>query len=450
MARHGTVGFAVSEITGRFLLFRYRAIRDAAFKNNLNLITFEGRSFDSLEFGEAQQSIIYQLTNNTRCQSIIYDTSSVFTYVPFEYSRNFIRTHNTAPVISLNEQLPGFCSIVTDNYHGMSELVSHLIEEHKCRRLAFVTGPKFNGEANQRLEAFKATLAFHEIPLNESLVFEGDFLPQTGKKIAENLAAGMFSCDALVFANDDMALGALDHLSYHHPEFLQRIAITGFDNVPASRNSLLQLTTASQCVKESSELAIELALKKQAGEAVKPLYICKSKLQIRQTCGCFKVDTNPDHQWAEPLFVHEIYECFQVTTVLEMWHRLTYLLTRFSARVASVVLFPCGKIDAMNSKIPSLSQVVYHFQDGTAEFQKFSNSFSTQDILPEPYFENSHPSAMLVKPICYSDFCFGYAVYVFEHDIEGFFESLHAHLCLLIAQFEKDLKFESKKILSSA
>lgn len=439
MIQHGTVGFAISEITGRFLLCRYRTIRKAALNKGLNLITFEGRSFSSPAFGEAQQAIIYHMIDNSRCNSMIVGSSSVFCYAPEGFGAEFIKSQVKVPVASLNDDIAGITSVVCDNKAGILKLITHLVEEHYCFRIGFVAGPKHNGEARERLGAFKYAMAKYNRPVNPQLIFQGDFLPSSGRKAAEALVTGRLPCDALVFANDDMALGAIEYLNQFHPDVLERVAITGFDDVPEARNSLPQLTTASQAIESSSEIVIDILQRQLAGEITERLTVCDSDLKIRQTCGCFKVDTNIDKQSHEPLFVHEIYETLQVVSVDQMWQRLTLLLNQFSTNCATFVLFSKGKVNALEDLLPDEGQIIYRFRQGERKFQCVGEYVPTQDILPAELLFVKQPTALVVKPLCYNHFCYGYAVYDFDNQIEGFYESLHAHMCLLVAQLEEEL-----------
>lgn len=64
-----------------------------------------------------------------------------------EFVRDLCERFSPLPVVSVEHALEGIPSILVDDYRGMHDLVSHLMEVHGCRRIAFVLGPEGRLEA---------------------------------------------------------------------------------------------------------------------------------------------------------------------------------------------------------------------------------------------------------------------------------------------------------------
>ena len=77
------------------------------------------------------------------------------------------------PVICLGISLDGIPSIIFDNYQGIQETCSHLIEEHNLRRIAFICGTEGHDDARQRLKAYQSALAAYNIPPAPDLILPG-------------------------------------------------------------------------------------------------------------------------------------------------------------------------------------------------------------------------------------------------------------------------------------
>ncbi|AUG56911.1 substrate-binding domain-containing protein [Acetivibrio saccincola] len=108
---------------------------------------------------------------------------------------------------------------MTDNKAGMKSLVKHLVEDHNYKRIMFVTGPENNCEAMERYEGYLEVLKENNIPVDENIIFNGNFNSHTGYRIMKEVILNDIRYDAAVFLNDDMALGALkaiDDLSQKH------------------------------------------------------------------------------------------------------------------------------------------------------------------------------------------------------------------------------------------
>ncbi|TWI65260.1 transcriptional regulator, LacI family [Pseudoduganella lurida] len=147
------------------------------------------------------------------------------------------------PVVLLNSGAGGaaYSSISIDNYSAARAMVQHLAG---CghRRIAFLTGPAQNFEAQERLRGYRAALAECLPGVRES-VFQGDFSEQSGTAVGKALARKKQRPDALFAANDMMAIGAQIALQGAGLRIPEDIAVAGFDDIPVARYVSPALTT---------------------------------------------------------------------------------------------------------------------------------------------------------------------------------------------------------------
>ena len=73
-------------------------------------------------------------------------------------------------MVSLAQFMEGLPTVAVDSYQGMRALLSHLIEEHGFRRLAFIRGPEEHYYAQERYRAYLDTLRAFDLPLTPELV----------------------------------------------------------------------------------------------------------------------------------------------------------------------------------------------------------------------------------------------------------------------------------------
>jgi DNA-binding LacI/PurR family transcriptional regulator len=112
--------------------------------------------------------------------------------------------------------LEGIPSLVLDHYQAMRAVLTHLIEAHGCRRIAFVRGPAQHMGIEERYRAYTETLADYGLPFNPTLVtppadFDvlGDMIPVLLDE--RNLCPGI-DFDAIVGATDAPILRAAEVL----------------------------------------------------------------------------------------------------------------------------------------------------------------------------------------------------------------------------------------------
>jgi hypothetical protein len=91
--------------------------------------------------------------------------------------------------------------------------------------------------------------------------------------------------DAVVAANDTMALGLLDELGRSGTRVPDQLAVVGFDDVEESRFAIPPLTTVRQPLHEQGRDAVRVVLDQLSGSA--PEHIMREpELVTRRSCGC--------------------------------------------------------------------------------------------------------------------------------------------------------------------
>jgi LacI family transcriptional regulator, galactose operon repressor len=183
--------------------------------------------------------------------------------------------------------------VVADNHSGMTALVAHLVGYHRYRRLCFITGPKDAPDARERQAAFEdAVLASHDSVIEQ--VIHGDFSEGSGAAAARVLLDRRSMPEAVVCANDQMAIGVLREFQREHIRVPADVALTGFDDVYPSRLTDPPLTTVSQPVRELGTRAAQRLLARIGNPELPPqAQMLPTSAVIRASCGCAR--THGDH-----------------------------------------------------------------------------------------------------------------------------------------------------------
>ena len=137
--------------------------------------------------------------------------------------------------------------VAVDNAAGMRALARHLIEDHGYRRLGFLAGPADSPDARERLDAFRQAIAGHPGCVLDP-VLEGDFSEASGAAAARALRGLRPAPEVVACANDQMAIGMLLQLQESGAAIPGDMAVTGFDDIYASRVVTPPLTTVGQPV----------------------------------------------------------------------------------------------------------------------------------------------------------------------------------------------------------
>lgn len=179
--------------------------------------------------------------------------------------------------------------IVVANADGERELARHLIEDHGLRRLAFVGGEVESPDAEARFLGFRQACRDAGLPVPDAPDLRAEMMTQAeGARAAEALLDRADERpEGMLFANDQMAVGALRALERRGVRVPEDIAVTGFDGIPLSRIVQPPLTTVRQPIRRLGEQAVELLVQRLGNSGAEPVSLMLPVSLIRRaSCGC--------------------------------------------------------------------------------------------------------------------------------------------------------------------
>lgn len=205
--------------------------------------------------------------------------------LPKHDSMEYLKANMRALVATTESIGPTYDTVTFDGYHGIRDMVDHLV---KCgyRRLGFITG-----HHDFRRKAFLDGVKAHNLPADANLCVTAPFgddgwTPKLGHLGAEHLMNLAKPPDAIVCASDLIAIGAIQWLHQHNIRVPNEVAVTGFDDIPESAFTTPALTTVHVHKQLIGELTVERVVKRIEDENVIALRVqTPTHLVIRQSCG---------------------------------------------------------------------------------------------------------------------------------------------------------------------
>ena len=177
--------------------------------------------------------------------------------------------------------------VTADNRSGQAALVAHLVEDHGRRRLYHVDGPQSAPDAKERRLALNEVIQAHP---GTVLVGShcGRFSVQSGEEAGEKILADRADLpDAVVCANDQMAIGVLQTLARGGIRVPEHLAVTGFDDIFPGSLFEPSLTTVHQPMRLLGERACARLLDRIAKpDMPTQVELLPTELVLRKSCGC--------------------------------------------------------------------------------------------------------------------------------------------------------------------
>ncbi|MEN2984977.1 MAG: diguanylate cyclase [Dictyoglomaceae bacterium] len=281
------IGIIVNALYESYQLKILSGAFTAGKKLNVNLLTFVGGSLNS-DPESLQRNQIYNLISKESLHGLIIMGLVVGFNLPKDRIAEFYNNFSKElPVVSIGLNLENIPSIIIDNTLGFKELLIHIIEKHKYKKIAFVKGPSNNEEAQSRYETFMKIMEYYGIKIDDNFIFEGDFSEIAGiNAIRTFLDERKLFPEVIIFSNDTMAISAINELKRRGIKVPQDIAITGFDDIEEANLVDPPLTTVYQPLYDLGFKSIETCYSLIAGEKVHNKIILPTKAVIRNSCGC--------------------------------------------------------------------------------------------------------------------------------------------------------------------
>lgn len=148
---------------------------------------------------------------------------------------------NAGTTIVVNQKLGGYLA------------TQHLINLGH-RSIGCITGPKNVYSSIERLNGYKQALEEANIPVQEQLIFEGDFHRESGMEALPYLLGR--GVTAIFAFNDMMALGVYKQASYYNLSIPDNLSLVGYDDIFISDFITPPLTSIEQPVRSLADEAV--------------------------------------------------------------------------------------------------------------------------------------------------------------------------------------------------
>ncbi|HTP10072.1 MAG TPA: substrate-binding domain-containing protein, partial [Anaerolineae bacterium] len=310
-----TIGLLIESFWDGYQGAIWRGVVDLTRERGVNLICFNGGrlGYAASNELEAQRNALYDLVSDDTVDGLIVVGGVLLGQAHPEKLRSFCNRYRPLPVVNIGIALDGVPSVLVDGESGLRDELKHLIEVHGHRQIGFIRGPEQHKEAEQRYSVYTQTLAEHGLPFDPELVAPGDFAHATGAEAIRSWLDRKVNIQAVVAANDHMAIGALEELQARGVRVPEDVAVAGFDDWSIAVKLIHRLTTVRQPTYKLGRSAAEAVLNLiESGEAPEQIAL-PTELVVRRSCGCKSASAvqaaigtvEPSRQGFEPFLIKQ-------------------------------------------------------------------------------------------------------------------------------------------------
>lgn len=197
------------------------------------------------------------------------------------------------PVITVDKSFEGCINLVMDYGNCFQKIVEHMIQFHGYRRVYFMSGMPDNSFSQEREQVYLDAMQAVGVPKEQCRIYYGQFWEDPCRKAMEQMfreiEEGLEMPEAIICANDSMALEVgtfLRERGYRVPE---DIAISGFDGIEMERYYRPRLTTGIYNVDLLMDTVFRIVDEGCPESYQKERIPIYNKMRIGQSCGCSDV-----------------------------------------------------------------------------------------------------------------------------------------------------------------
>lgn len=399
------------------------------------------RKYQDTPENEKGESEIFNLMNPDKFSGAVILKDSIQTENAAHELEKRLKESFHRPIVVIEKESDLFPSIYIDGYSAVFDLITHLIEVHGYRDIAFVTGKKNHKHSKERLQAYRDAMERAGLTVSENRISYGDYWYQSGEVYAEQLLSqGDKLPDAVACANDQMAIGLCKALTARGIRIPEDIAVVGYDSTYEGQTSPCTVTSALIPAKDFGEYAFDFLIKKINGE-VPEAFSLEPELIFGESCGCHN-ENMPLYQIKRKKWETEISEegFNSVFNTMESNLINQVSLTEYLNSVYSYIyqlgdirefhLCLDGRTEASGAYFGTscggyheeMIHAIRYYSDHKNNMTGLESRFMTAEMLPDLDIEREEPAAYIFTPVFFGENCYGYAAVRYEDQLDSYDE----------------------------
>ena len=264
------------------------------------------------------------------------------------------------------------------------------------------------------------------ISVPEHRVYYGDFWKNEGKDACDWFMEEGKCPDAIVCANDYMAMAVIDELYKRNLSVPQDVIVTGYDGSKSGMIYSPSVTTVRVDFTDMAKKAVALIDKHQNDPSVEDIYVT-AELKARESCGCLadnhssivyyrcmNHDNIVDHDNLEMQFCFMNIQLGRVEKIEEINPIIQTYIDNIEGFKNYLICLrddimmedkdPHGYTDWMDAKI------VFHNRENQGNV---SYEFDRRQLIPKE-LASDEPQCYVFSPLHFQDECYGYEAYAYE------------------------------------
>lgn len=336
-----------------------------------------------------------------------------------------IEENAACPIVCLRSEDERFYNVLFDNCAAMKKMVEHFVTVHGFKKICFMTGRSDLKDSGERYLGYLEIMDKYNLDVTERMVFEGNYWRNKGNEAVEWFLGGEEMPEAIVCANDYMALSVCEALQKRGLSVPEDIAVSGFDDIDEVKYSTPTISSMYVPSDEMGRAAFHILLNVEQGLPQNRVVNVEVKESYKESCGC---NYTTDKELQRSLF-------FDTGDMRNVLNSMVYMDMDFEATDTFEELMDVAQAYMSNYQYESLYICLCDEEEKRIEevamrenytehmslraiitpqkVELVDKKFLRSDILPKEFLKGH--KHVHISPLHDKDNCLGYVVLISEH-----------------------------------
>lgn len=421
----------MNEITQTFQQRFGKALSGFALRNGIDLFFYTSYGSYSCPYGrnlmsEIGKKNIIHLPDFSVFDAVIVlpNTFDIFGMDNELYRR--LRREAKCPVFCIQSGPSDFHTITIKNKNSIKEMTNHFILKHKFKKIYYMSGPFDTKETPERLEGYTEAMMEAGLKIGPNYIYEGNYWRNRGAKAMNFFLNGTDDYpEAIVCANDFMALSICDELKARGKRIPEDVAVSGFDGIQEGLEYSPTLTSVMVSPENYAAKLFDMLDEISRDNNVPRQVFIPGNLLFGGSCGCHEFLYSYDHQEAVKLLSSTEYllrEAGRITSDYQNDYDIDnamYVANYYFHTLGCEKGYLCLCTEDASSlkhveenKVFTdqmiLKQIMYRDRDDNPETKNIR--FERKDILPKEVLDANDVSSYVIFPLHFKNMEYGYLV----------------------------------------
>jgi DNA-binding LacI/PurR family transcriptional regulator len=149
-----TIALLASELEFYIPVSYLKSATAVAEVTDVNLLYFSSAPVRTPYRFDIQANIFYEMIDKENVDGLLIASNLIGSYISFKELNVFLQRYSPLLMVTMGLAIAGIPGVVLDNFAGVYAVVTHLIEEHGYRKIAYLGGPEDHLEAQERYRAY--------------------------------------------------------------------------------------------------------------------------------------------------------------------------------------------------------------------------------------------------------------------------------------------------------